>query len=393
MSTFNLPIESVTKETIQSLINNVSESTQIDFKKKLNLNKDEEKKEFLADVVSFASTSGGDIIIGISENKGIAEKIEPIEIPDIDNFKLSVSSIIKDGIEPRVNFQIKEFLFDKEYVILLRIFKLFPGPPMIIYKNTSKFFGRGASGKYQLNYLQIRNAFTSAATINETFKEFRNNRINHFLSGVDGNDPSKPFMLFYIYPINEVNFDINNIPVEKINEALYPVTSGSFDKTYNIEGFAMYRHIKHDGDNRLTQNQLFYNSAIEIYDDNFLNNKKISNKSNIKLVYLDYLEGHIIRNFERIIKFYSKYSISAPYLINFSLVSIRNSQGATHDLKHNYSFKIINRENLIFREFVINPNTDYPVDSLKLMFDDLWRSFGVFKSPSFDEDGKFLKSS
>lgn len=80
MSIFNIQIDSVTKEIIEGLIDNVSESTQVDFKKEIHIRKDEDKKEFLADVVSFASTMGGDLIYGISENKGVAQAFHPIEI-------------------------------------------------------------------------------------------------------------------------------------------------------------------------------------------------------------------------------------------------------------------------------------------------------------------------
>lgn len=55
--------------------NAVSEGRTIDYKRELPGNSDGDKKEFLADVSSFANTSGGDLILGVDENAGV-----PIQI-------------------------------------------------------------------------------------------------------------------------------------------------------------------------------------------------------------------------------------------------------------------------------------------------------------------------
>lgn len=389
MSIFNIQIDSVTKEIIEGLIDNVSESTQVDFKKEIHIRKDEDKKEFLADVVSFASTMGGDLIYGISENKGVAQAFHPIEIPDLDQFKLSLSSIIRDGIEPRINFRIKEFLFEDKYIVLLRIFKLFPGPPMITYKNTSKFFSRGALEKYQMNYLQIRNAFNSAATINESFKEFRNDRINHYLSATDGNDSSKPFILFHIYPMNEVNFEINNIPYTEITKALYPINPDGSGYKFNIDGFLMLSHLKSPTENKLTQNQLFYNGAIEIYDDRILE-RRVHDPLIISVELLS-VENKIIRSFLQVYKFYNSNSIFPPFICNLSLINVGNSLAYIQN-SYDFNFTKNFRQNLIFIESIINPNSTKPINSLRQILDDLWRAYGISKSPSFNDEGDFIRT-
>jgi len=52
-------------EQLQS--NAVLESKTIEYKKLLPTNSDADRKEFLADISSFANASGGDVIFGISE--------------------------------------------------------------------------------------------------------------------------------------------------------------------------------------------------------------------------------------------------------------------------------------------------------------------------------------
>lgn len=56
----------------QLIANSVLEGKTIDYKLALPSNSDLDKKEFLADVSSFANTSGGDLIFGVDESEGVA---------------------------------------------------------------------------------------------------------------------------------------------------------------------------------------------------------------------------------------------------------------------------------------------------------------------------------
>ena len=76
---FNKPLEQITIEDLETLVeNSVPESRTIEYKQCFPSNKDSDKKEFLADVSSFANTIGGILIFGITEKKGV-----PIDIPGV----------------------------------------------------------------------------------------------------------------------------------------------------------------------------------------------------------------------------------------------------------------------------------------------------------------------
>lgn len=391
MSIFNIPFDSITVDTINGLIGNVSEGTQIEFKKEIHNNNTDEKKEFLADVVRFASTMGGDIIYGISEKHGVADTIEPIILQDLDQFKLSLSQIIRDGISPSITFLLREVSFGDGYLIILRIFKLFPGPPMVIFRNNSKFFARGAAGKYQMNYFQIRNLFLSSSTINDTFKQFRSDRINHFLTGVEGNNPTNPFLLFFVYTINENNFNINDLLKNSIINSLFPVDAGGGDYGFNIDGFAMFSSKKPTAENYLTQNQLFYNGTVELYNERLLSMRAKGTNPGIILINIKSVENNIIHNFLNLIKFYRINSILSPYICNLCLINVKNSIGMFEDTISFFDFKKNFRDNLVFKEYIVVPNPERPVDCLKSIFDDLWRAYGVSKSSSFNNKGEFKR--
>ena len=96
-------IDEISAENIKGLLEaGVPEGKEVDYKQNLPANDNEGKKEFLADVSSFANTTGGDLIFGIRE-----ENLIPVEIcglpnlnPDIDIQRLE--NMIRDGIDPQL---------------------------------------------------------------------------------------------------------------------------------------------------------------------------------------------------------------------------------------------------------------------------------------------------
>src|SRR3989304_94634 len=92
------------KDLEQLRINAVSEGKTIEYKGKLPTNSDMDRKEFLADISSFANASGGDLIFGISEENGSPKSIDGAEIENVDEEIRKYENIIRDGIEPRIIF-------------------------------------------------------------------------------------------------------------------------------------------------------------------------------------------------------------------------------------------------------------------------------------------------
>lgn len=79
-------LDFIDQSDLQALIDNkISEGKTIDYKEKLSGNSDADKKEFLYDISSFANASGGYLIFGITEDKGIPIQINGMEIVEIIN--------------------------------------------------------------------------------------------------------------------------------------------------------------------------------------------------------------------------------------------------------------------------------------------------------------------
>src|ERR1700752_1975983 len=103
MSLSNKQLDSIQEDDLQALIDNkVQESKTIEYKESLPSNSPEDKREFLADVSSFANAAGGHLIYGIREESGIPVELCSLQNIDADAQILRLENIIRDCIEPRI---------------------------------------------------------------------------------------------------------------------------------------------------------------------------------------------------------------------------------------------------------------------------------------------------
>lgn len=97
------PLASISEADLQYLlVNKIHESKDIEYKRSLPGNADSDKKEFLADVTSFANTKGGHLIYGIEETGGVPTAIPGLTVPDLDAAIQRLESLIRDGFQPRL---------------------------------------------------------------------------------------------------------------------------------------------------------------------------------------------------------------------------------------------------------------------------------------------------
>src|SRR5438132_13352642 len=100
----------ITKEDIDALgTNGVSEGRTIEYKERLPGGSDEDTREFLADVSSFANAGGGDLIYGIREQRdkdgkttGIPGAAVGLAGINADVQARRFENVIRDGLDPRI---------------------------------------------------------------------------------------------------------------------------------------------------------------------------------------------------------------------------------------------------------------------------------------------------
>ena len=117
--------------------NEVSESKIIEYKEILPENSNSKRKEFLADVSSFANATGGYLIYGIKEESGIPVEVCGLAGINPDAEILRLESMIRDGLKPRItsNISIRKIsLKTSNTVIIIHIPRSWVSPHMIKFK-------------------------------------------------------------------------------------------------------------------------------------------------------------------------------------------------------------------------------------------------------------------
>ena len=157
------PLDDLAESDLQTLISDqVTERKTIEYKENLPSGSDSDKKEFLADVSSFANAAGGHVIYGMKAVDG-----QPVDLYGLpksttgDAEILALEASIQNGIAPLIAGVHSRSvpLRNGKAAIVLRIPRSFTSPHMVTFKGTSRFYSRTSNGKYQLDVSEIRAAF------------------------------------------------------------------------------------------------------------------------------------------------------------------------------------------------------------------------------------------
>jgi hypothetical protein len=186
MALIDVPLNRLQLEDLQALVvEQAREGRSLELKQLVE-GDDGAKREFLADVSSLANASGGDLVIGVREEDGIATEL--VGIPRADAETLRLENILRDGLQPRLpGVQTRIIDHDQERAVLvMRVPRSWAGPHMVAYKRLSRFYSRNSAGKYQLDVGEIRAAFNSSQTAQAAVRDFRIERLSRITADQGG---------------------------------------------------------------------------------------------------------------------------------------------------------------------------------------------------------------
>ncbi len=386
----NKPLDKIIQDDLEDLIkNSVSEGKQIEYKAGLPGGSPSEKKEFLADVSSFANTIGGDLIFGIEEKGGAPVKVTGVEIENVDQQKLQLENIIRDGIEPRIVYSIQPILLaSKKYVLIIRINQSWIGPHRVIFQGNDKFNARNSSGKYQLDTIELRTAFNLSETLIDKIKNFHTQRIIDISSGktpVPLYEGGK--IVLHIIPMSSFNPGIKySFESYKANPAkLEPMRSGGgWNTRYNLDGFLSYSGSQDD--KSYTYTQLFRNGAIEAVEGMAL--MKDKGTAYIPAAY----EPMILHYIPKLFAIMNELEVATPVYVFVTLIGVKGFKivpTGSNFFFDEADYYPIDKDTIFLPEILIN---DWQVDlekTLKPAFDLVWNACGYEKSLNYDKDGNW----
>ena len=379
------------EEDLQALVDNsVLESKTIEYKQALPSNSDSDKKEFLADVSSFANASGGDLIYGLIEDRetGIPKSLEGLSIDNIDQEILRLDNMIRAGIEPRIlSVSIHPIsLQNSRVALVIRIPKSWISPHRVILGGHDKFYSRSSNGKYPLDVGELRIAFNLSETTTERIRNFRLDRI----SKIFANETPEPFydtakVVLHLIPIISFNpaqsYDINIIASQfTIMPPIHSVTGWS--KRYNLDGFLTYS--KGPEGRSYSYVQLYKNGIIEA-----VNGSMLEPQGQGLLIPSRLYEKELVKSITQYLTILKTLSVEPPIFIFLSMLGVKGYSMAVRDHLPFFETHTIDRDIMLLPEVVVESYDVKAEDILKSSFDSIWNACGFSRSFNYNDKGEW----
>jgi hypothetical protein len=397
MSLKHLSLDSITEEHLRHLVDErIPESKNIEYKQSLQYATDDQKRAFLSDLTAFANTDGGDLVFGIAEVDGTAGDLVGLKNLSSDDAIGKIENLLRDFVHPRIiGVHIKAVALESgNQALIVRIPRSFSSPHMVKHSGVSRFCGRNANGKYDLDVHELRLAFNAGEAYAERLRSFRLDRINRLVSGEAPVPLSGRHMIvLHILPLDAVRRE-GRLQTEELSQAnqenrLSPMNSSGWGQTFNFEGLIVKSS---DGERKAgSYVQLFRKGFVEIVETQLLEPyQSRPDKPKAKYIPSNYWERKILEKFPGYLKALDSIGIPLPYSISLSLLNVRGYN--LHLPASNFVYydnSPINHDHLLTEE-VFMESMDEPVDKLlRPLFDQVWNACGRSGSLSYDKEGRW----
>jgi hypothetical protein len=378
----NKKLSDIGSDDIKLLISNaVQEGRTIEYKSQIYSNTDADRKELLADVSSFANKDGGDLLIGVVEEKGIAIECDGICLDNADKFIQQLDNIIQAGLEPRINYNIVPVKMSEDrFVIVIRIMRSWNGPHRVVFKKHDKFYSRTSSGKYPLDTFDLRAAFTYAQQIEDKINRFRTERIFSISANetpISIGEGAK--IILHLIPLDAMSgHNDYNVRIEETGSGLFTLWDSFKNHRINFDGLLTYSETR-KGKSYV---QFYRNGILESVDTSILahhHDDFLIPGLGFENKIIDALKNHLV--------FYSEQNITLPILLFISLVGIEGYTVWNSKTSPFTTNNRIDKENLLLPGVLIENYSRKAENILKPCFDLIWNASGYSGSMYYDESG------
>lgn len=388
-------IDQLTYADIEHLVEmKIPESRELDYKRDLPGRTDNEVKEFMADVSSFANASGGHLVYGIAtakdngKNTAIPDSISGVGNVNVEEVQNRLDDLIRSCIQPRIiGFHVRAISEEgKPTVVVIHIPRSWNAPHMIS-KGASKFYSRTSTGKQPLDVTEIRHAFAMSESVGEKIKAFRDERIGRILAG-DAAVPLLSGATVVLHMIPLLSFAERNMldmqVLDGAGDLIKLINSHSHPDRYRtFDGICASGRMR-NGTGGYTL--LFRNGAIEAVDTYLLqyNEKDGSGKQITSRAF----EESIISAANNLYDIVKTLGIAPPV---FCFLTLLNVRGFFCSYKNSQPPDPLpfDRDHLFMPNILVE-DAETPADKfLHPAFDIIWQSGGRSGSPFYGDDGRW----
>ena len=391
--------QQITQDDINLLVENeTKEGRTLEYKQQLPGITDEDKKEFLADVSSFANAAGGDLLYGVKEKRdadnkatGFPECVPGLAGINTDQEICRIDSMIQASVAPRITgIHIQPVDgFEDGPLLLLRIPKSYAAPHMVTFKNHSRFYSRNNGGKYALDVGELRSAFALSESLPERIRRFRDERLARIIAGetpLQLRDGSK--VVLHIMPLSAIvskekeALDIHRLCDQHGGLPLPCFASAGRHCRFNFDGLLSF-DTGSESDTRIAYAQAFRNGAAE-----FVDTCTLAGIVQQQVLPVTRIEKSLIRGLTEYMRIMASLDVQPPLVVMPSLLGVRGSH-------INYQADCgpypIDRNDLFLSDVLVEDMRSNAAQLLRPTFDALWQAAGWRRSFNYNEQGEWVE--
>jgi len=383
-----LNFDEVTAAQVSQLVaDKVNEGRNLDYKRELPSTGSDAKKEFLADVTSFANAAGGTIVFGVSEakdangkNTGIPDLVVGLQV-NLDAEVLRLEQWLQTGVDPRLpahRFHIVESSPGcKVLVLVIRQSWL---APHMVATSDSRFYSRTSAGKYPLDVSEIRAAFSRTGDLGDRIRRFRDSR----LAAISASETPVPLsagarLVLHMVPVAAL--ERNEVPdlatwAKKSPAAIDGTSMGGH---FNADGYVSYAGKEAQG--RRAYVQLFragFMEAVEVCDG------RVGAMPAFNVWGWD---EDILKATTRYAKDLRDVGCSDPVCVLVSLVGVKGYGLPRSAMRDWGGEPIVMRDVVTLPDVLLEESQRGLEGHLRPVLDGLWQTFGIPQSLIYKADG------
>ena len=389
----NKPFENIDETDLQAICTGQErEGKTLEYKAVQLGTSDGDKKEFLADVTSFANTSGGHLIFGIKETGGIATELSGMSIDDPDGEILRMENLLRSGVQRRLSgYAIRPIpLRNGKAAIIIRVPRSWALPHRVVLGGHDKFYARSSAGKYPLDVPELQALFLLSQTTAERIRDFRADRLAH----LNANEtpvvlPRGPKTVLHVIPLNAfapgVNLNVSSFEND-IRQLPLIRSPGGMSHRHNFDGFVTYS-AQRSGEESLNYAQIFRNGSIEA-----VNASLIREYDGHRLIGGSAWEQSLIDVLPSYFQAQTRLNVQPPALVMLSVLGVKGYTMYVSGIEVGLNGgDPIDRDILVAPEILVENFSDEPGQVLKPAFDAIWNAAGYPRSLSYDERGQRIQ--
>ncbi len=358
-----------------------TESVTLDFKRDLPGSSDKDKNEILKDICGFANSGGGDLVYGIGESNGAAEKISAITAEGFDAAKRRIGQIIDSGIEPRLNnVRIRHVPVQDGYVLIVRVPPQFDGPYRTNLNGITRFYMRNGVYTTELSYQQLRQAFGNAAILYDKAVQFRAARLEILAA----NKSPRPILegpraVLHLIPLQGQAgaLAVDPIKVRSNVSTFMGRDWGGAAFNYNLDGGLVYVR-EGNSTNLAAYVQVYRNGALE----------GVRHAVGMAGIIPSLTIAEFFReNIQKWVSFLQSLQFGGPALVGGALFDVGDYKLGVGNTS--FSVPRTDRNHLVFPPALIENVADFQEidDIARPMADIMWQSFGLERCADYNADG------